>query len=158
VQAALPLSRRCCRADTDAVLVNKTAVLIAGTAALGAGGASAENLNYSLGAQINPVCGAFATGGPAIEVDFGSLANVPTDQTVQARAGSVTYRCNSLNGYSRTISSQNGGFLTLEGNPTTDDARRIPFTMRQTGANGMPTTTVFAGNYRDTVTVTVTAN
>lgn len=185
--------------------VNKIAMLIAGASALcAASAAAAENLSYSLNAQVAPVCGAFGTGGPAIDVDFGALADIPADQTVQRRAGSITYRCNSLVGYSRTIASQNGGYLTLDGNPTTDDARRIAFTMRQTGAhrfatrqlltpmttfhpvgrnstamlrgnggnvffnafgvrgntgaNGTPTTTVFAGNYRDTVTVTVTAN
>lgn len=184
--------------------MNKIATLIAGTAALCAGAAAAENLNFSLNAQVPPVCGAFGTGGPVIAVDFGELANIPPDQTVQARAGSITYRCNSLVGYTRTVSSQNGGYLTLDGNPTTDDARRIPFTMRTTGAhrfgplqllnprttfhgvgrnstamlrgnggnvffnafgvrgpdgpNGTPGTTVFAGNYRDTVTVTVIAN
>lgn len=188
----------------DIRIVNKIAMLIAGTAALCAGGAAAENLSFSLNVQVAPVCGAFGTDGPAIDVDFGALANIPADQTVQRRAGRIIYRCNSAVGYTRTIASQNGGYLTLDGNPTTDDARRIPFTMRTTGAhrfgpiqllsplstfhgvgqnstamlrgnggnvffnafgvrgpdgpNGTPGTTVFAGNYRDTVTVTVTAN
>lgn len=118
-------------------------------------------------------------------------------------AGEATYRCNSVNGFSRTITSQNNGFLTLGGQPTNDAARRIRFNMAHTGAsglsfsaqqltapvsntfagstaflagetgevsfqafgvqgdvggNGSPGTTVYAGDYSDTVTITVTAN
>jgi spore coat protein U-like protein len=183
--------------------VKNWGLLCAVVAVFGTVPASAENIGYRLNTQVTPVCGAFSADGPVVDVDFGELSAVPSDQVVQRRAGTVTYRCNTTVGYTRTIASQNSGYLTLDGNPTTDDARRIAFTMRQTGAHGFarrqfsvplttfhpvgrnsnailrgnggivffeafgvransgggtPTTTVFAGNYRDTVSVTVTAN
>lgn len=119
---------------------------------------------------------------------------------------SYPQHCIDLSGnrsVTRTITSQNNGYLTLGGQPTTNNAQRIRFNMVQTGAsglafaaqplttgmstsfggstaflagetgdvtfqafgvqgdvggNGSPGTTVFAGTYTDTVTITVTAN
>ncbi len=178
-------------------------ILAASIAALAAAPLGAQNLTYDMNAQVAPVCGVYSSTGTVIDVDFGSLATVATDATVNAPAGSATYRCNSINGFRRTIASQNGGWMTLSGNPTTDDSRRIRYTMAhgggsglsfsarslvvairssfpgnatwlagQTGsvsfqafgvrgapaANGVPGTTVLAGNYRDTVTITLTSN
>lgn len=177
--------------------------LAAGIAALAAVPASAQNLTYEMNAQVTPVCGVYSSSGTVINVNFGNLANVDAGDTVDAPAGSATYRCNARTGFTRTITSQNNGWLTLDGNPTTDNARRIRFNMLhgggsglsfpvrqltapfsrsypgnstwlagQTGsvtfqafgvrgapaANGVPGTTVMAGNYRDTVTITITVN
>jgi spore coat protein U-like protein len=183
--------------------MKKIALLAAGIAAVAAVPASAQSLTYNLNAQVAPSCGVYNAAGSTIPVDFGELANVSTSSTVDVAAGEATYRCNSVNGFSRTITSQNNGFLTLDGNTTTDNARRIRFNMAHTGnaglafsaqqltspiaasfagstaflagetgnvsfqafgvqgatgGNGSPGTTVYAGNYRDTVTITVTAN
>lgn len=183
--------------------MKKIALIAAGVAALAAVPASAQSLTYNLNAQVAPSCGVYNASGSTIPVDFGQLAAVATSSTVDVAAGEATYRCNSANGFSRTITSANNGFLTLDGQPTTEAARRIRFNMAHTGAsglsfsaqqltsplsntfagstaflagetgnvsfqafgvqgaaggNGAPGTTVYAGNYRDTVTITVTAN
>lgn len=175
----------------------------AGIAALTAAPLGAQTVTYDVAAQVAPVCGVYSSTGTVIDVNFGSLANIATNATVSVGAGSATYRCNGRTGFTRTITSQNNGWLTLNGTPTTDANRRIRFNMQhgggsgmgfvaqqltaplsrsfpgnptwlagQTGgitfqafgvrgapaANGVPGTTVLAGNYRDTVTITVTAN
>lgn len=176
--------------------MKKIALIAAGIAAFAAVPASAQSLTYNLNAQVAPTCGVYSTSGPVIAVDFGDLSATPTASTVNVAAGDATYRCNSANGFSRTITSQNNGYLTLDGLATADTARRIPFSMAHTGNSGLSfaaqqlTTPVsanfggtaaflagetgnvsfqafgvlgasgpevFAGNYRDTVTITVTA-
>ncbi|MFO6448610.1 hypothetical protein ACLBKU_15855 [Erythrobacter sp. NE805] len=183
--------------------MRKSALLAAGLAALAGAPLGAQNLTYQMSAQVAPVCGVYSSSGTVIDVNFGSLATVDPATTVNAAAGSATYRCNSTAGFTRTIASQNNGWLTLDGAPTTQDTRRIRFTLAhgggsglgfaarqltapvtgsfpgsgtwlggQTGgvsfqasgvrgapaANGVPGTTVLSGNYRDTVTITLTAN
>lgn len=182
--------------------MKKIALIAAGIAAFAAVPASAQSLTYNLNAQVAPSCGVYNSSGSTIPVEFGELATVATSSTVDVAAGEATYRCNSVNGFTRTITSQNNGFLTLNGTTTTDNARRIRFNMAHTGnsglafsaqqltspvsgtfggstaflagetgnvsfqafgvqgalgGNGSPGTTVYAGNYRDTVTITVTA-
>lgn len=184
-------------------ILRTSAILAASLAALAATPLAAQNVTYDVNAQVAPVCGVYSSSGTVINVNFGSLADVATSTTVNVPAGSATYRCNVRNGFTRIITSQNGGWLTLEGNPTTDASRRIRFNMQHGGGNGMgfpvqqltaplsrsfpgnaswlagqtgsvsfqafgvraaPTaggmfgTTVLAGNYRDTVTITLTAN
>lgn len=182
----------------------RTPVILAATAAALAGAPlGAQNLTYDMSARVAPVCGVYSSTGTVIDVNFGSLATVATDATVNAPAGSATYRCNSVAGFTRTIASQNNGWLTLDGTSTSDSSRRIRFTLThgggsglgfaarqltapvsnsypgnttwlagQTGgisfqasgvrgapaANGVSGTTVMSGNYRDTVTITLTAN
>lgn len=168
------------------------------------GAAVAQSSSYAVRAQVRQVCGAYNAEGQTVAVDFGALANILPTQFVQRAAGDITYRCNVQAGFTRTVASQNRGFLTLGGQTTTDNARRIRFTMQQQGADGFtyrqltsprvtthrdsatnrrflngqtatlffraygvrgptPTvgparTTVYAGQYRDTVTLTITAN
>jgi spore coat protein U-like protein len=183
--------------------VKTIAFIAAGFAALAAMPASAQTLTYNLNAQVAPSCGVYNSNGASIPVDFGQLANVAPSATVDVSGGEATYRCNSANGFTRTITSQNNGYLTLGGQSTTNNAQRIRFNMVHTGAsglafaaqqlttamstsfggstaflagetgnvtfqafgvqgdvgsNGSPGTTVYAGTYTDTVTITVTAN
>lgn len=178
-------------------------IVAAGGTVLAAAPLGAQTLTYEVNAQVAPVCGVYSSAGTVIDVNFGSLVDVAPTATVNAAAGSATYRCNSAAGFTRTIASQNNGWLTLDGAATTQDSRRIRFTMThgggsglsfgarqltapfsrsyggsgtwlggQTGgvsfqasgvrgapaANGVPGTTVLSGNYRDTVTITLTAN
>lgn len=182
--------------------MKKIALIAAGLAAFAAVPASAQSLTYNLNAQVAPSCGVYNSSGSTIPVEFGELATVAASTTVDVAAGEATYRCNSVNGFTRTITSQNNGYLTLGGQPTNDNARRIRFNMAHTGnaglafsaqqltspvsatfggstgflagetgnvsfqafgvlgdvgGNGSPGTTVYAGEYRDTVTITVTA-
>jgi len=165
--------------------------------------AIAQTTRFELSAQIAPVCGVYSESGSVIDVNFGSLSDVATTATVSVAAGNATYRCTSRAGFTRTITSQNNGWLTLGGTPTIDATRRIRFDIAhgggnglafgmrqltaplsrnfpstpvwlsgQTGsvtfqaygvraaptANGAPGTTVRAGNYRDTVTITILSN
>jgi spore coat protein U-like protein len=168
------------------------------------GAAMAQTSTFALSAQVQQACGAYQSEGTTIAVDFGALANTPPDQFIWRAAGEITYRCNVRDGFTRTVASQNGGFLTLGGQPTGDMARRILFTMQHWGADGFnyaqltapristhrdtagnprflngenarvwfraygvqgtatggapAGTRVFAGDYRDTVTLTITAN
>lgn len=183
--------------------MRKSVILAASIAALAAAPLGAQTLSFDLNAQVSPACGVYSSDGPVIDVNFGSLADVASTATVNVPAGSATYICTSLSGFTRTIASQNNGWLTLDGNPTTQNTRRIRFTMThgggsglgfsarqltaplsrnyprnptwlrgQTGsvsfqasgvrgapaANGVPGTTVLAGTYRDTVTITLTSN
>lgn len=178
-------------------------ILVAGLLAA-PGAAMAQTVTYNVNAQVQQICGAYNTEGQVVPVDFGALANTLPANFVQRDAGDITYRCNVAAGFTRTVASQNRGFLTLGGQATTSTTRRIRFTMLQQGANGFgyvqltaprvnslrdaagsplylrgqtaiirfraygvrgaattvgPVgTTVFAGNYRDTVTLTITAN
>lgn len=181
----------------------KIASIIAGLAALGGAPLAAQTVTYDLDAQVTPACWVSSSSGSSVDVDFGSLADVATSATVNVVAGSATYRCNTRIGFTRTITSQNNGWLTLNGTATTDANRRIRFNMlhgggsglgfpaRQLtapfsrnfpgnptwlngqtgtvtfqafgvraapGSNGVAGTTVLAGNYRDTVTITLTSN
>lgn len=182
---------------------NSVLLAAASLAALASAPLGAQNVTYAVNAQVAPVCGVYSSTGTVIDVNFGSLADVATTATVNVAAGSATYRCNTRSGFTRTITSQNNGWLTLNGNSTTDPNRRIRFNMQhgggnglsfpaqqltaplsrsfpgaptwlsgQTGgitfqafgvrgapaANGVPGTTVLSGIYRDTVTITLTAN
>jgi spore coat protein U-like protein len=179
--------------------------LILGVGLMAASGAAvAQSATYNLNAQVQQICGAYNTEGQVVPVDFGALANTLPAQFVQRSAGDITYRCNVAAGFTRTVRSQNNGWMTLSGQATTSVNRRIRFTMQHQGANGFgyvqltaprvnslrdpvgnplylrgqtaiirfrafgvrgaattvgPVgTTVFAGNYRDTVTLTITAN
>lgn len=183
--------------------MKKIALIAAGFAALAAAPVSAQTLTYNLNAQAAPSCGVYNSAGATIPVNFGQLATVAPSNTVDVAAGEATYRCNSADGFTRTITSQNNGYLTLDGTATTESARRIRFNMVHSGTsglafsaqqltsplsnsfggstaflagqtgnvsfqafgvqgdvggNGSPGTTVYAGNYSDTVTITVTAN
>lgn len=183
--------------------MHRQSFILAGFAALIGAPLAAQTTSFELAAQVAPVCGVYNSTGTTINVDFGALADVATDASVNVGAGSATYRCNSPAGFTRTIASQNNGFLTLGGDATTQDSRRIRFTIahgggsglsfaarqlnapvsrsypRDTswlngqtgsvsfqafgvrtapGANGVAGTSVMAGTYRDTVTITVTAN
>jgi len=184
-------------------LLHKIALMTASLAALGGAPLAAQTVTYDMTAQVTPACTVTSSSGSSIDVNFGSLANVPPTTTVTVAAGSATYRCNTRMGFTRTITSQNNGWLTLDGNSTTDANRRIRFNMQhgggsglsfpvrqltapfsrnypgnptwingQTGSvsfqafgvraapgsNGVAGTTVMAGNYRDTVTITLTSN
>lgn len=180
------------------------AIFPAGAALFTSAAAFGQGVTYDLAAQVGQVCGVYNSQGQTIDVDFGALANTPADQFIWRAAGDVTYRCNIQAGFTRTVASQNNGFLTLGGNATSDGARRIEVTMQHWGADGFnyqqlatprvsthrdtagnprylqgedarvwfraygvrapaiagapAGTRVFAGDYRDTVTITIMAN
>ena len=117
--------------------MKKIALLAAGIAAVSAVPASAQTLTYNLNAEVAPTCGVYNAAGTTIPVNFGELSTVSTSSTVDVPAGEATYRCNNVNGFSREITSQNGGYMTLGGTATADNARRIAFNMAHTGGSGL---------------------
>lgn len=158
-------------------------------------------LSYDLSAEVGSVCGAYNSSGTEIDVDFGELSNTESTSAVEENAGSASYACNSPNGFTRTFSSANGGYLYRAGT-SGGSQNQIAYEMKhgggsglsmdwtqltasqntdlsgsgfltgQTGgvdfrvygvrstnsdANGASHTTVFAGDYSDVVTITLTA-
>jgi len=114
----------------------------AAAAALSAVPASAQtagtNLTINLNAQVGSVCGAYRAGGQVVAINFGELASVATTATVTpASQGSVTYRCNSPVGFTRTISSANGGFLSRNNAPNPTAENHIPFFFAHGGGSGL---------------------
>ncbi|MBJ7447906.1 MAG: spore coat protein U domain-containing protein [Brevundimonas sp.] len=167
-----------------------------------------QDLTINVNASVAGQCGVFnqsnvAGGNPVTTINFGDLAATPAANTVTAPAFSALYICNSANGFSRAISSANGGSLWRAG--TSGGANNaIPYTLQHGGGSGLGfaaqqltatrtdtfggsaaylagqagsitlrvngvqvpsaanaafnTTSVFAGNYADVVTVDITAN
>lgn len=128
-------------------------------------------------AQIQPVCAVDTSQSEAI-VDL----SIRSEQTVS----SVTYTCNSVDGFTRQISSENAGvlrrgsqgiayFLSQSGDGPLALARTrltspvidaVPATAALTNGSGgffkvdVPTLQrdLLAGEYRDTITVAITPN
>lgn len=114
-------------------------LLIAGAiAAATSAPAYAQTLTYELEAEVGVVCGVYKFDGPAVTVDFADLSNTDTGAFVEAGAGSASYRCNSANGFDRTISSANGGNLVRTGS-SGGAGNTIPFEMSHGGGSGLAT-------------------
>lgn len=156
-------------------------------------------LTFNLNATVPTVCGISRDGASAVSLNFNTLAQIPAGQRLSDASSTmteVTYRCNAPNGFTRTVTSTNGGKLVRQGT-SGGEGNEIPYNASQTGqdwgtlssprtesfagsrtllagervniqfepfgvqgnaAGGVSGTTVFAGNYSDTVTVTVVAN
>jgi spore coat protein U-like protein len=159
-------------------------------------------LTYALDADVGVVCGVYNTGGATVAVPFGDLAVRTASQRTEVSA-KIVYRCNTVGGFTRTITSANDGALVRQGEATSG-ANRIAYRFSETStdrnlsyrdgpltmvmsehagsqafltgvesvqsfnvpgvlntrggfADGAPGTTVFAGDYTDTVTVSITA-
>lgn len=180
----------------------------AGLAVLAPTSAAAQAATYGTSLTINAEADVAArcdarlnsASGTVLAIDFGTLSDTAPAAQVTAGAGSATYICNDRDGFTRTIASANGGWLTLGGTATADPNRRIRYTMQHGGgaglgfaetqlttpivntynggvvpqgttgsvtfrANGVGTnigtptqsTTVFAGDYSDVVTIAIAA-
>lgn len=117
----------------------------AGLAALAPTGAAAQTATYGTSLTINAEADVAArcdarlnsATGTVLAIDFGTLSDTAPAAQVTAGAGSATYICNDRDGFTRTITSANGGWLTLGGTPTTDANRRIRYTMQHGGGAGL---------------------
>ena len=165
--------------------------------------APASNLTFDVNAKVSSVCGAYRSTGPTVTVAFNDLTSLLSSQSRIVTAGSVTYRCNSPAGFTRTITSANSGKLVRDSS-NGDASNSIPYQMFHGGivggisfdpislssaktdtfsglpeflvgaggriyfnvsgvadvttdANNGSGTTVYAGNYTDTVTISVAA-
>jgi hypothetical protein len=99
--------------------------------------AFADNtLVYNVDADVGSICGVFKFDGPVVPVVFGELATTPTANTVNAPAGSATYRCNSPAGFNRSVSSLNSGKLVRTGS-SGDASNSIAYTMTHGGGSGL---------------------
>jgi spore coat protein U-like protein len=93
-------------------------------------------LAFNLNAQVSSVCGVYNASGTEIDVDFGELSNTATSAKVEQSAGSASYACNAPDGFTRTISSANGGYLFRDG--TSGGANnQIAYEMRHGGGSGL---------------------
>jgi spore coat protein U-like protein len=162
-------------------------------AALSASAAMAQSsqVQYDLSAEVDTVCTVNGTASFNSDIDFGEL--LTGSREIVRSGGGLNYRCNSANGFTRTIASANGGSM-LRGGSATGAGNELPFEMSHGGGSGLGTggyvsltspivtsvagstafiagqtgsvnfrvtnigNTLFAGNYSDTVTVSVVAN
>ncbi|MGY6532772.1 hypothetical protein [Glycocaulis sp.] len=97
-----------------------------------------DDLTVTLSAEVGEVCGARLNAGDGLnlDVDFGELTNTPAADQVAVGGGSITYVCNVLAGFTREFSSDNDGYLVLDGVSTTNAQRRIAWTVAGSGAQG----------------------
>lgn len=116
-------------------------MLIAALAAtsFGATPALADNqIAYAVSGNVGSICGVFRHDGSnfltTVPVNFGELAT--TSAQVAVGAGSATYRCNSANGFSRSITSANNGVLIRNGS-SGGAANQIAYTMSHGGGSGL---------------------
>jgi spore coat protein U-like protein len=164
---------------------------------------TSTDLVFNLEAEVSSICGVYHNDAQSVNIDFGDLAATSADVT---KTTTLTYTCNSPVGFTRTISSANGGELKRV-NGTTGTGNAIEYRFRHLGgigsdigtrssslnspvtsthnqssanylngvqadfsfivpgvlrtyggnANAAPRTTVFAGDYTDTVTLAITA-
>lgn len=110
---------------------------IAASIALVSSPAFADNaVVYNLDASVGSVCGVYRAAGQTVSVPFGDLAATSSSTNLNVSAGSVSYRCNSAAGFTRTISSTNSGKL-VRTTSNGDSSNSIPFTISHGGGNGL---------------------
>lgn len=117
--------------------MKKIVLIAAGASALVAAPASAQTMTYNLSAQVGELCGVYNSGGSVIDVDFGDLTTTDAGTEIAVPGTQAFYRCNATAGFTRTVTSANSGFMTLNGTATTENARRIRFTMQHGGGSGL---------------------
>lgn len=108
------------------ILATAAALVVGGFAAQ----ASADNsFNFTIEGQIPVVCQGNNNSIAATEtVDL----TIATSQTL----GSVTYVCNSAGGFTRTISSQNSGFMFRAGTSGTGP-NQVAYQLSSGGGSGL---------------------
>lgn len=95
-----------------------TAAAIAAVSASAAFAQATDTLIVNLEAQVGEYCTISSDAGQTLNVDRGELNNIPaTGWTNEAGelGHALTYRCNAAGGFTRTVSSQNEGFLYRDG-------------------------------------------
>ncbi len=103
-------------------------------------------MDFNLTAEVTGICGVYsvtnASTTTSFDVDFGDLGVVPTTTFVEAEAPGVgtdvplSYTCNLVGGFSRTVTSDNGGYLFREGT-TGGTGDKIAYQMAHSGDNGL---------------------
>lgn len=98
-----------------------------------------DTLTVNLAADVALRCDARLNGGDGtvLNIDFDTLSTTDTAAQVTRPGGSVTYICNDVDGFTRTITSANSGWMTLNGAPTTAANRRIRYTVQHGGGSGL---------------------
>ena len=133
--------------------------------------AQAQEVNFTLNAEVDPICEANSDRGDNIEIDLGILSQTPTGTEVDSDGVvDITYVCNDPDGFTRTITSLNDGVLVRIGSGG-GQGNEIPYFLSSDGGNGLafsrlqltaPLTRSFGGSvaFLDGVlgTLTVTVN
>lgn len=96
--------------------MKKLIVLAASAAAFATPAMAGEAgpITYNLEASVPLMCNAYA-GSATNSVNFGDLSEVLKSETREQSAGGLGIRCNSANGFNRTVASLNGGKLVRTG-------------------------------------------
>ena len=118
--------------------MKKLLLLAAAGAAVTATPAFAQDGNtlvFELDADVSVVCGVYSFRGTSIPVAFGDLA-ATNAEVIAAPAVSANYRCNDPAGFTRTITSTNGGFLRRTGGADTAE-NKISYQMSHGGGSGL---------------------
>lgn len=116
-----------------------TATLLASATAMAANAQVNPLTTINLDAEVAEVCAAYNTtigASGTISVDFGELSNTDASAKVAAPGFNITYICNVAAGFTRTISSQNEGFLFRSGT-NGGTGNQIPWTFQHGGGSGL---------------------
>lgn len=97
------------------------------------------SLTINLAADVAARCDARlnSADGTVLAIDFDTLSSTDTAAQVTRSGGSVTYICNDVDGFTRTITSANDGYMTLGGTATAASNRRIRYTVQSGGGSGL---------------------
>lgn len=188
------------------LLLGAAAVLALGAPGIASAQSVDPSVSFNLEGSVAEICGvAWSNGFTVFDVDFGELSTTPAGTTITIDPqGSIAYVCNVADGFTRTITSANGGKLRRDGSAG-GSGNEIPYLIELTGGSGVNTagyvsvssltspqnfngsaafrngqnsnvsfqvngvqtgpgpqgsfsTSVFAGDYTDTLTIAVTAN
>jgi type 1 fimbria pilin len=98
-----------------------------------------DTLIVNVQADVDEYCTISSDSGQTLTVDRGTLNSIPVGQwtNTESQGGQpLTYRCNAAGGFTRTVSSQNNGFLHRDG--TSGGAgNEIRWEFRSGGGSGL---------------------
>ncbi|TRO94369.1 hypothetical protein FKB34_10730 [Glycocaulis profundi] len=98
-----------------------------------------DTLIVTVQADVDEYCTISSDSGQSLTVDRGTLNNLPEGQwtNTESQLGHpLTYRCNAAGGFTRTVSSQNGGYLHRDGS-TGGEGNEIRWEFRSGGGAGL---------------------
>jgi len=115
------------------------ATLFASAAAVSANAQVNPLTTVNLDAQVAEICAAYNSGIGAsgtISIDFGELSNTDATAQIAAPGFNITYICNVQAGFTRSISSENNGFLFRAGSSGGAN-NQVPYTLQHGGGSGL---------------------
>jgi hypothetical protein len=107
------------------------ATAIAGVASAQTAPVYNPSVTVNLAGNVPSICGVRfnLSANNSETLTFANLASTPAASQLSQSIG-VSALCNSANGYNVSYASTNGGYLVLGGTATTDNSRRIRWTLQ----------------------------